>query len=340
MIEETEKGKLLLDVKYEHPYASRDRDRKHQKVYEMHPQRNISGDGSGLFSIRKADKTKPVEYVTEAELAELFAVDGFSKLGINLRMLPIGKYESRSPPALAPALSDVVQGSSFELAVNKQRAEIQQHGLSKNLQSKLVELGIGLPDNLFPREPIGSSSNMAVAPMNGEPLRDEERHSLIDTGAQDAFEAETRTLNTAEREAVVKVRFGQGDFRNALLKEGGERCWMTGIEGKRLLIASHIKPWSHCQNDTDARGCQDNGLLLSALWDAAFDSGLISFESDWSVVVCSELSESAKTALGLMERMTLPEKYRTDTRKMYLAYHRAKVFEFWKQIEPIVGNPV
>jgi putative restriction endonuclease len=39
-----------------------------------------------------------------------------------------------------------------------------------------------------------------------------------------------------------------------------------------------------------------NGLLLSALWDAAFDAGLISFADDGTVLASPELSATARTA--------------------------------------------
>lgn len=156
-----------------------------------------------------------------------------------------------------------------------------------------------------------------------------------------ALERDTAGLKTAEREAVVKVRYGQGDFRQALFDEGGEeRCWMSGIEGRRLLIASHIKPWSHCKEDVESRGQKNNGLLLSALWDTAFDAGLISFEANWSVVASPELADSAKRALGLNDRTSLPDNFRNRRRSEYLAYHRAVVFEYWKKTEfPKKENP-
>lgn len=153
---------------------------------------------------------------------------------------------------------------------------------------------------------------------------------------QYTLDRDTPTLRTDEQEAVVKVRFGQGSFREALFrhyKSHGEKCWMSGIEGKRLLIASHIKPWSHCKEETGSRGNPDNGLLLSALWDSVFDAGLISFDSDWKVVASSELSESARCALNLKAHTELPIVFRTAGRKAYLAYHRAKVFEYWKVAE-------
>jgi hypothetical protein len=40
------------------------------------------------------------------------------------------------------------------------------------------------------------------------------------------------------------------------------------------------------------------GSWLSALWDAAFDCGLISFADDSTVLANSQLSQTAQTALG------------------------------------------
>lgn len=154
----------------------------------------------------------------------------------------------------------------------------------------------------------------------------------VSPSEQAEFESDTKNLATDEREAVVKVRYGQGNFRDVLIGVAGEKCWMSGLEGKRLLVASHIKPWSHCNEDTTSRGQPDNGLLLSALWDSAFDAGLITFDECWNVVSSSELSESAKTVLNIKEFSNLPEIFRNDRRGRYLAYHRTKVFEYWKKI--------
>lgn len=149
----------------------------------------------------------------------------------------------------------------------------------------------------------------------------------VTEGDQKDLERDTANLSTSEREAVVKVRFGQGAFRSSLLDIAGEVCWMSGIEGKELLIASHIQPWAHCEKNLKARGCPDNGLLLSSLWDAAFDSGLVTFDEEWRVISSPALSESAKRHLGLQEEMFLPARFRNFPRSQYLAYHRAVVFK-------------
>src|SRR3977135_1680410 len=67
-------------------------------------------------------------------------------------------------------------------------------------------------------------------------------------------------------------------FRDALMDYWGGRCPLTGITEPALLRASHIVPWAEC--DDAQRLDVHNGLLLSALWDAAFDAGLISFADD------------------------------------------------------------
>jgi HNH endonuclease len=112
------------------------------------------------------------------------------------------------------------------------------------------------------------------------------------------FKAETATLpRTTEAERLVIQRIGQDIFRDALMDYWGGRCPMTGITEPGLLRASHIVPWADC---TDAQRLDvHNGLLLSALWDSAFDRGLISFADDGTVLTSPQLSKTARTALGL-----------------------------------------
>lgn len=86
------------------------------------------------------------------------------------------------------------------------------------------------------------------------------------------FETETATPTATEREARVKVRISQVRFRRWVLASYGGRCCVTGLQEPRLLIASHIVPWSESPaNRMNPR----NGLCLSPLYDRAFDQGLI-----------------------------------------------------------------
>jgi predicted restriction endonuclease len=113
----------------------------------------------------------------------------------------------------------------------------------------------------------------------------------------DRFKAKTAHLpRTTEAERWVIQRIGQDVFRAALLDYWDSRCPLTGITDPALLRASHIIPWSDC-NDEQRLDVHD-GLLLSALWDAAFDQGLVSFADDGTPLFGPKLSETARKTLG------------------------------------------
>ena len=135
------------------------------------------------------------------------------------------------------------------------------------------------------------------------------------------FKAQTANLpRTTEAERLVIQRIGQDVFRDALMDYWGGRCPITGITEPGLLRASHIVPWADC---TDAQRLDvHNGLLLSALWDAAFDRGLISFADGGTVLESPQLSETARTALGLSGAPPLAGL--RDAHRTNLALHRTR----------------
>jgi len=65
-----------------------------------------------------------------------------------------------------------------------------------------------------------------------------------------------------------------------------------------------------------------NGLLLSAVWDAAFDTGLISFADDGTVLAGPALSPASQAVLGI-ERAPQLANLR-DPHRANLAAHRAR----------------
>ena len=77
----------------------------------------------------------------------------------------------------------------------------------------------------------------------------------------------------------------------------GGRCPLTGITEPALLRASHIVPWAECTDEQ--RLDVHNGLLLSALWDAAFDRGLVSFADDGAVLASPKLGSTEREVLGI-----------------------------------------
>lgn len=96
----------------------------------------------------------------------------------------------------------------------------------------------------------------------------------------------TEPSGPTETVASVRVRRGQQFFRQTVLNAYGVQCCISGINIPRLLVASHIKPWSKFPElRLDAR----NGLCLSSLHDAAFDAGLITLNEKMNVVLGSQL---------------------------------------------------
>jgi predicted restriction endonuclease len=81
----------------------------------------------------------------------------------------------------------------------------------------------------------------------------------------------------------VVQRVGQDVFRKALMDYGDGRCAVTGLSDPALLRASHIVRWADCASDAERLDVH-NGLLLSALWDAAFDAHLVTFDDDGRAV--------------------------------------------------------
>jgi hypothetical protein len=135
------------------------------------------------------------------------------------------------------------------------------------------------------------------------------------------FRVKTKDLpQRTEAERLVVQRIGQDIFREALMGYWGGRCPLTGIAKPALLRASHIMPWAECEDEQ--RLDVHNGLLLSALWDAAFDKGLVSFGDDGTILASSSLSEVARTALGLDH--VPPLKGLRDDHRRNLAAHRAR----------------
>jgi hypothetical protein len=111
------------------------------------------------------------------------------------------------------------------------------------------------------------------------------------------FNLETSGLpRTTEAERLVVMRVGQEIFRKALMDYWKGTCPLTGITDPALLRASHIVPWAECETDS-LRLDVYNGLLLSSLWDAAFDSGLVSFDVNGKPLMSPSLSAAALQVL-------------------------------------------
>lgn len=85
-----------------------------------------------------------------------------------------------------------------------------------------------------------------------------------------------------------------------------------------LLRASHIIPWADCESDAERLDVH-NGLLLSALWDAAFDRALVTFNNAGEPEFSLALSDQARTELRWNAPIPL-----TDEHRRRLVCHRER----------------
>lgn len=130
------------------------------------------------------------------------------------------------------------------------------------------------------------------------------------------------------RLASIEIRTRQSIFRRIVLSSYAERCCITGLSEPRLLVASHIVPWSRSRKH---RLNPSNGLCLSSLHDKAFDCGLITVLPDFTVCVSAELKSKdgepfARNALIASdgEKIRMPEKFAPS--REFLSWHNENIF--------------
>ena len=135
------------------------------------------------------------------------------------------------------------------------------------------------------------------------------------------IEKNTSVLLGMEKDAIVKSRLNQDVFRKRLI-EKYKHCCICSVCNEKLLIASHIKPWRN--SDDYEKLDENNGLLLCPNHDKLFDSGLISFADDGSILIASELDSVNRIFMNVNEDMEII----VDNDNIeYVKYHRKYIFK-------------
>lgn len=133
--------------------------------------------------------------------------------------------------------------------------------------------------------------------------------------------SELVSVSTTTKKSIIDARVGQGQFRQELIELWGQ-CAVTDCKILPLLKASHIKPWRDCTNQE--RLDKFNGLLLNPLLDAAFDTGLISFDDAGKIVISRTVSSELEQ-LGIHKEMRLRNTHHLSSE--YLAWHREHIYK-------------
>ncbi|WP_415668942.1 HNH endonuclease [Williamsia muralis] len=147
------------------------------------------------------------------------------------------------------------------------------------------------------------------------------------------------STQVTQRLLIARARIGQHRFARGVLTNHSNRCVFCGLSGhigglrrKRMLTASHIKPWR--DSDNKERLDTRNGLTACPTHDVAFDTGLITVDDDLRIQYSSGVEENfaseppLRAALGkppLFDKLVLPvSAARPDF--AYLDWHRERVF--------------
>lgn len=129
------------------------------------------------------------------------------------------------------------------------------------------------------------------------------------------------SLSVTEKDQLVKARIGQGIFRKNL-EYIENKCRVTNVDDKRVLIASHIKPWRFSTNSERLDGA--NGLLLSPHIDKLFDNGWITISEESNIVYSDQKIKDILVEWNVDIEKDLGQF--SNKQKEYLAFHRQKCF--------------
>lgn len=134
------------------------------------------------------------------------------------------------------------------------------------------------------------------------------------------------------RTANVQARVNQGFFRSVVISAYNGKCCITGLDMPSLLIASHIKPWSDSDPETE-RTNPCNGLSLNALHHEAFDEGVFTIDTDYRILISKSAKERYNSDVfydffGKYEgkSINLPERFLPS--KEMIEYHNSKLRDF------------
>lgn len=130
-------------------------------------------------------------------------------------------------------------------------------------------------------------------------------------------------LPPTERDALVKARVGQGEFKKNVSRIE-YHCRITKVRNPTHLVASHIKPWRESSNEE--RLAAGNGLLLTPTIDHLFDRGFITFDDSGETVISQVADRESFLRMGIdVDSPPQVGRFNSDQR-FFLQHHRDSIF--------------
>lgn len=222
----------------------------------------------------------------------------------NPRIKELSKILGRTPSAVSWKLANFAR---FDASLQKRDIKGASHG-SKLEMDIWNEYNNNREDFVYESEKLLSSfTNKPLIPRIKEDSEfDQSRLGLV-------------------KERLVKTRVNQQFFRATIIATYSNKCWVTGISIPELLIASHIIPWSV---DEKNRLNPQNGICLNALFDKAFDHGLLTITPEYYIRISKRLLISNNSDFFLRfndKKLSSPNRF--APKPEFLAYHNSKIFK-------------
>ncbi len=243
-------------------------------------------------------------------------------LTLNLYLkLPFGKMSSRNPEV--KNLASIINRTKDSVALRLVNyASVDPYHIKrgvKGMQGGFRQVKPIWDEFVNNKEELIFESERILAAKENMTLENKFEELLFDT----------KDLKGEVKLRAVKTRVNQNVFRQIVLANYSYKCAITGIDVPELLFASHIIPWSENEQE---RLNPENGLCLSALYDKAFDKGLIGINEHYEVLLSNDLKKKSKQGFyskhfGLLEneKILVPQRYLPN--KVFLQQHLDTIFE-------------
>lgn len=243
-------------------------------------------------------------------------------LAFNLYLkLPFGKMHSRTPEIIH--LAKIMRRTAASVAIRLTNfAHIDPYHQQRGVR--------GMSGGRKQVEPIWNEfiNNKEELIFESEKILAEKENETIQEKFSEILSG-TENLIGISKIREVKTRVNQNFFRQIVMANYSSKCAITGIDIPDLLLASHIIPWSKNENE---RLNPENGICLSALYDKAFDKGLISLNNKYEILVSPHLLKKQKEKYYEKyfrslsnSSIQLPKKYLP--KKEFLEYHFDVIFK-------------
>jgi hypothetical protein len=240
--------------------------------------------GESITSLTPINKSP--DKISDATIPENILTKGFwtkeqTKLAFNLYcQIPYGRIHGRNPEIVT--LSKIIGRTPDAVAMKMLNIASLDPIIIKSGRT-----GLGNASNLDRAVWEEFNSNWEAAATECTLIFQQLSESKISDPTIDEISAFSMQDFTGEtRQVLTHQRIKQNFFRRSVLSSYRGRCCMSGLSDSRLLVASHIIPWSV---DKANRLNPSNGLCLSAIHDKAFDNGLLSLSDSGEILISDEL---------------------------------------------------